>query len=95
VNAPGGVVGPTDMRSFWLQKTNGQHVLMVWRDVKAWDYVTETSVTVPSVDATVSLFSALPWALYEPATQESSVAAGTGSTITVPLSAGLSMLVIG
>ena len=49
-----GLTGPSDMKYLVTRKRDGSATLWLWRDVKVWDPITRTPITVPAVPVTVS-----------------------------------------
>jgi hypothetical protein len=49
-----GLTGPSDMEYLVTRKRDGSATLWLWRNVKVWDPIARTPITVPAVPITVS-----------------------------------------
>lgn len=89
-SVPGEVNGPDDLRYFWLQKTDGTILLVLWRDVKIWDWINETPVSVSNVSVDVNLYSPKNCDVWKPSQQAAVVSRHTSKTsFSITMGAGV------
>ncbi len=89
--------GGPDLQRLLLQKRDGRHFLVLWRDVEvATPYPEGRSLRVRPDDVTVELLRSRPVAVYEPGRRSSRVASWSDtSRITVPLAGELKVIELG
>ncbi len=81
----------SDMRQLLLAKSDGTFVVVVWRDVSAYDRKTRTTLSVPTVTPTLTLASAATVRVHRPSV--SGAAQSTTTAASVPLPVGSDVVV--
>jgi len=92
--------GTADYRSLLLQRSTGEHLLVMWRDVKLYDYDVDKHagryLQVNPYAVTVTLDESAPVTVYRPSTTAGPAASwGSARSFDVPLSGGIVVAEIG
>jgi hypothetical protein len=77
--------GGSDVRQLLTQRSDGTHVLLMWRDVSVWSTGSRSRLDVPSTPVTLSLPAEARIAVNEPNVAATPTTVGVGTDVTIPL----------
>ncbi|HLM22890.1 MAG TPA: hypothetical protein VK390_15380 [Propionibacteriaceae bacterium] len=83
---------PATFKSYLLQKSNGEHWLAMWNDVKIWDDATRTSISVADVTVGLSFPTNEPVTVYRPYSSASPVTSATTNAVSVGINADVTLV---
>jgi hypothetical protein len=86
---------PGEARYVLTQKSDGQYVLLLWRDVSVWDPVSQERVPVTPADVTVNLGADKDLALYRPSDGAAPERETTGDSLSLRLGGEVVAVTIG